>query len=360
MRNLSTKAVLAVCALGMSVQAFAGNRDRIGQSGAAELLLNPWGKSTGVFGMNTANVKGLDGMKTNIAGLSYVENTEIGVSHTMYLSGSKIGINNLGVAQRLGNFGVVGANIMAFGFGEIPITTVDNPEGGIGTFTPQFFNVEVGFSKEFSNAIRAGVAVTFVSEQVSSVKASGAAFEAGIQYTTGKRDNFHFGITLRNLGTNMRFAGNGFTIDAESPAARGERINQQFPTEKFEMPTYLNFGAAYDFYLDEHKLANADDKPKHRATVMAAFTSNSFQNDYLGAGLEYAFREMFMVRGGFRYEKDIFDAANSATFYTGLSAGATIQQKIGENGPTLGIDYSYRPTHRPNNGTHTFSLRFMR
>ncbi|RYD55088.1 MAG: PorV/PorQ family protein [Sphingobacteriales bacterium] len=360
MRNLSTKAALVVCALGVTTQAFAGNRDRIGQSGASELLLNPWGQSTGVFGMNTANVKGVDALKTNIAGLSSVEKTEIGVAHTMYLSGSKIGINNLAIAQRLGNFGVIGANLMAFGFGEIPIQTVDNPEGGIGTFTPQFFNVQVGFSKEFSNAIKAGVAATFVNEQVSNIKAGGAAFEAGIQYTTGKRDNFHFGITLRNLGTTMRFSGNGFTIDAESPAARGERINQQFPTERFEMPTYLNFGAAYDFYLDEKRLQNADDKPKHRATVMAAFTSNSFQNDYLGAGVEYAFREMFMVRGGFRYERDIFDDAISSTFYTGFSAGATIQQKIGDNGPTFGIDYSYRPTVRPNNGTHTFSLRFMR
>lgn len=360
MKNLATRAALAICVLGVSTQAFAGNRDRIGQSGAAELLLNPWGQSTGVFGMNTAYVRGVDAMKTNIAGLSYVDKTEIGVSHTMYLSGSKVGINNLGIAQKLGNFGVVGANIMALGFGDIPITTYDNPQGGIGNFNPQFFNIQLGFSKEFSNSIRAGVAATFVSEQVTNVKAGGAAFEAGIQYTTGKRDNFHFGITLRNLGTNMRFAGNGFTIDAEIPNARGERMNNEFPTEKFEMPTYLNFGAAYDFYLDQNKLKSEEDKPKHRATVLANFTSNSFQNDYLGAGVEYSFREMFMVRGAFRYEKDIFDKANTATFYTGVSAGATVQQRIGDKGPMVALDYSYRPTARPNNGVHTFSLRFMR
>lgn len=360
MKNLSTKAILAACVLGLSGQAFAGNRDRIGQSGASELLLNPWGQSTGVFGMNTAYVKGVDALKTNIAGLSYVEKTEIGVAHTRYLSGSGVGINNLAIAQRLGNFGVLGANIMAMGFGELPISTYDQPEGGIGNFSPQFFNIELGFAKEFSNSIRAGVGVTFVSEQVVNVSASGIAFEAGIQYTTGKRDNFHFGITLRNLGSNMRFTGNGFTINSEMPTVRGESLNQQFPTEKFEMPTYLNFGAAYDFYLDENRLKSAEDKPKHRATVMASFTSNSFQNDYLGLGLEYSFREMFMLRGGFRHENDIFDSENSATFYTGFSAGATVQHRLGDKGPRVAIDYSFRPTSRPNNGVHAFSLRFMR
>src|SRR5688572_20500385 len=79
MRKLYSIAVVATCVLGLSVHAFAGNKDRSGQAGATELLINPWGQSSGVFGMNTAQVRGLDAMKTNIAGLSFVEKTEIGV-----------------------------------------------------------------------------------------------------------------------------------------------------------------------------------------------------------------------------------------------------------------------------------------
>lgn len=360
MKNLSTGLAVAVLALGFSVQSFAGNKDRIGQSGATELLINPWGRSTGVFGLNTSYVKGLDALKTNIAGLAFVEKTEVGFSHTAYLRGTNVNVNNLGFAQKLGNAGVLGVNIMSMSFGEIAITDYNNPEGQIGTYTPQFFNLTLGFAKEFSNSIHAGLAATFVSEQISNVKASGAAFEAGIQYVTGKRDNFHFGITLRNLGTNMRFSGNGFSINGEAPDNSNYQLNRQVPSEKFEMPTYLNFGASYDFYLDENHLKSEEDKPKHRATVMANFTSNSFNSDFLGAGLEYSFKDMFMVRGGYRHEKNIGNSATSTTLYTGISAGATIQQRIGDKGPMLGIDYSYRPTQRPNNGVHTFTLRFVR
>lgn len=369
MKRIIAKATLTVLALGCSIQLFAGNKDRTGQAGAAELLINPWGQSTGVFGMNTSCVRGIDALKTNIAGLAFVNKTEVGASYTALLKSSKVGVNNIGFAQKLGNnVGVIGVNIMAMSYGEITVTDYYNPEGNGSTYKPQFFNFQLGYAKEFSHNIRAGIGATFVSEQISNIKASGAAFEAGIQYVTGKRDNFHFGITLRNIGTNMRFSGNGFSFNSEAPENSGYTLNKLTPAEKFEMPTYLNFGLAYDFYLDEKHTANpneqsaeaSDSKPKHRVTPMASFTSNSFNNDYIGLGVEYGFREMVMLRAAYRYEKDISSALSGTTFYTGIAAGATIQKQIGETGPTLAIDYSYRPTQRPSNGVHVFTLRLLR
>ena len=355
----STKAVITIFALGVSVHAYAGNKDRSGQAGAMELMVNPWGLSNGVFGLNTATVRGMEAMKGNIAGLALTDGTEVGFAHTMYLRGSKVAVNNLGFAQKMGDVGVLGLNIQSMSFGDIDIVDYDNPDGGIGTYKPQFFNLQAGFAKEFNEYIRAGVAATFVNEQISNAKASGACFEAGVQYVTGERNNFHFGVTLRNIGTNMRFTGQGFSINSEAPQNEAYTMNRQTPTEKFEMPTYLNIGLAYDFYLDEKRLKDENDEPKHRLTAMGSFQSNSFNNDYLGLGAEYAFQEMFMLRGGYRYEKDIMDVAKSVTFYTGVSAGATIQYKMKDNGPRFAIDYAYRPTARPNNGVHTFSLRMM-
>lgn len=366
MRKFYTKTALMVYVMGLSVTAFAGNKDRSGQAGATQLLVNPWGQSTGVFGMNTSHVRGLDAMKTNIAGLAGVNKTEVGFSHSMYLSGTGVSVNNLGFAQSLGNIGVIGANIMSMGFGEIPITDYNNPEGGIGTYTPQFFNAMVGYSKEFSKNISAGAGVTFISEQIPDAKASGSVFEAGIQYVTGKENNFHFGITLRNIGTGMRYTGSGFSVNSEAPEDESYTINRQIPSEQFEMPTYLNIGLSYDIYLDKNQVSTEEAqssepvKPKHRATIMGNFTSNSFNNDYIGGAVEYAFKETIMLRGGYRHESKIGDQALSTTFYTGLCAGATVQFKTGETGPRMALDYSFRSTRRPNNGIHTISLRIMR
>jgi opacity protein-like surface antigen len=104
----------------------------------------------------------------------------------------------------------------------------------------------------------------------------------------------------------------------------------------------------------------------HRLSVMGAFTSNSFLSDYLGGGIEYGFRNTVMLRAGYRYELDRGETTTTSggddvrgtSFYTGFSAGATVQTRISRTGPGVGINYSYRPTQRPANGVHAFSLQF--
>jgi opacity protein-like surface antigen len=354
MKNKISKALLTAATLGIAITSNAGNKDRSGQAGATELLINPWAQSTGLFGMDVANVKGLAAMKVNIAGLSFTDNLEIGASHSRYLSGTGISINNAGFAYRLSETSVIGINAMSMSFGEIDVTTIDAPEGTGGKFKPSFLNVSLGFAKEFSHSIRGGVNTTFITEQIGNIGAVGASIDAGIQYVTGKDDNLHIGIALRNAGTNMRFSGGGFSSESESVVGPVVRAT---PQEKFQLPTYMTLGFGYDFYLDE-KNRTDDGKPNHRLTALGNFTSNSFNNDYLGAGVEYAFKERFMFRSAYRYERDIMDKVASTTFYTGLSMGATISTQVGSSGPILSIDYSYRPTQRPANGVHVFALRF--
>jgi hypothetical protein len=361
MKNYSIKAIVAICTIGISFNAFAGNKDRIGQAGAAEMQINPWAGSSGLFGLNTASVEGIQAMKSNIGGLALDSSTEVGISHVIYLTGTSVTINDLAVAQKVGSTGVIGLNVMAMGFGDIPVTDYYAPEG-YGSYHPQFLNVELGFAKQFSTHINAGASATYVSEQINNISALGLAFDAGIQYVTGKRDNFHFGITLRNLGTNMRFTGTGFSVNADQPQSSPTfAVTATYPSDKFEMPTYLNIGLAYDLYLDENHLSKKDAVPMHRLSIIGAFTSNSFNNDYLGGGLEYGFKNLFMLRAAYRYEQNIGNPALSTSMYTGLALGASVQYRVGgEKAPMLAFDYSYQPTQRPANGVHMLSLRLTR
>lgn len=359
MKFFKSTRLIALCALStLALTAQAGNKDRTGQGGAAELLVNPWGRSTGVFGQDAAHVSGIEAMRINIAGMAAGGRTEIGGSYNRFFSSSDITVANAGFAQKLGNAGVLGVNLFSMNYGEIAIKTIDNPDGGVGTYRPSFLNISVGFAKEFRDGIRAGVSATVINQQVSSVGATGVCFDAGLQYSTGKRDNFHFGVALRNVGTNMKFTGEGFTYNAEAEGNDMFTKTVATPTQDFQLPTYLQLSTSYDFYLDEKRYTgDSTEMPKHRLTPMVAFTSNSFLNDYIGGGIEYAFRETFMLRGGYRHEKGILD--NS--FYTGWSAGASIGTPLGSSprAPKLMVDYSFRPTQRPANGVHAVSLRFM-
>ena len=361
MKRFTTKTLIALCAVGISFSAIAGNKDRSGQAGAPEMLINPWARTTGLFGINTASVGGLEAMKNNIAGLAQDSSTEIGLSHGVYLSGTGININDIGITQKLGEVGVLGINIFSMSFGDIPTTDYFNPEG-YGTYHPQFLNITLGFAKQFSTHINGGLSATYVSEQINNISALGLAFDGGIQYATGKRDNFHFGISLRNIGTNMRYTGSGFAISADQPQSSPTfAVTVNYPSDKFEMPTNLNIGASYDWYLDENHLSSKESLPMHRLTVLGNFTSNSFNNDYIGGGLEYGFRSLFMLRAAYRYESGIGSPSTTTSMFKGYSFGATVQTRInGPKSPMLALDYSYRPTDRPANGVHMISLRVNR
>jgi hypothetical protein len=51
----------------------AGNKDRSGQAGASELLINPWGRSTGWGNAGMARIKGLEGIWGNVAGTAFTK-----------------------------------------------------------------------------------------------------------------------------------------------------------------------------------------------------------------------------------------------------------------------------------------------
>ena len=135
---------------------------RAGSAGASELLINPWGRTSGWAGANVAGVKGLEGQYSNVAGLAFTEKTEIIFSQTSWLQyGNKLfdadnsvsTISTFGFSQKVGESGVMGFGVMSLDFGDIEITTVELPDGGIGTFSPRFMNIGVSYAYIFSNSI---------------------------------------------------------------------------------------------------------------------------------------------------------------------------------------------------------------
>ncbi len=329
----------------------AGNPDRAGQAGATELLINPWARSSGWGGANSGSVHGLEAQFLNVAGTAFTKKTEVLFSHTNYMQGTGMSINAFGICQKVGEAGVLGISLMSLSFGDIDVTTTEQPEGGLGTFTPQYINMGISYAKTFSNSIYGGINFKIISESISNVNASGIAIDAGIQYVTGTNDdrnNVKFGIALKNVGTPLKFSGDGLSTRVTAPATGN---NYQLTVEQraagFEIPSLLSIGAAYDFDLAlDHKL-----------TLAGNFTSNSFTNDLYILGLEYKFRNTFMLRGGFSYEKDIFDDALRTTVYTGPTAGVTVDLPLGKSGKSFGVDYSFRATN-PWDGVHSFGIRF--
>lgn len=330
----------------------AGNKDRAGQAGASELLINPWVRSSAWGSVNTANAYGLEALFSNVAGTASTKGTELIFAYTDWLKGSGVSIMNFGVSQRLGqNKGVLTLAVMSMNFGEIEITTVASPEGNQGIFKPSYMNINLAYAKAFSNSIYGGVNIKVINESISNASATGIAIDLGIQYITGVKEQIKFGVALKNVGPPMSFSGDGLSFRGIIPGHGND--NDLFTVSQrsadFEMPATLRIGASYDFLMGE----------LHRITLAGNFQSNSFTKDQFTLGLEYALKYYFSVRAGYTYQDGIFNSslAERGTVLSGFSGGFSVSVPINkEKERGIGIDYSYRATN-PYSGTHSIGLK---
>lgn len=346
----------------------AGNDTKRGQSGASELLINPWARSTGWNGAYAGGVRGIESMMLNVGGLAYLNKTDIAFCTQRYLSGSGISINSLALGQRLSPTGVLGISLVSYSLGDFIETTYALPEGTGNTFKPQFYNLGISYAKKFSNSISGGITLRTIYQAISNVNALGVAFDAGVQYQTGKDNRFKFGVAIRNVGPKMRFDGEGLSF-------KGTRdqigLTVQSKSAAFEMPALLSISTGYDFIHTDY----------NRLTGALGFNSNSYTKDQIIPGIEYGFRDLFMIRGSYMLYQGFINKDYIRTdVYTGWAVGGSfiVPFTKKENGDivaegsdatapaapaatkshsTLSIDYSYRTTGIYN-GTHAIGLTF--
>jgi hypothetical protein len=351
----SLKYFILFVTLVSSVTVKAGNPERSGQAGASQLLINPYARNSGMVGSNSAKVRGLEAQFLNIAGTAFTRKTEVIFNRSNWLQGTGIYVNTFGLTQGVGEAGTLGFGVVAINGGKIDITTEDQPEGGLGSYTPTFYNISLSYARIFSNSVYGGLNIKLINEQIPNVAARGVAIDAGIQYQTGKSNEIHIGIALKNWGPKMYYRGDGLSRQAATSSLNNGsyQLTVNNRSGAFELPALVNIGLAYDLYLLKDSTGFSK---KHRLSFNGTFTSNSFTNDNGLFGVEYAWKEMLMLRGGLYVEKNIFNATDRTTAYTGPALGFTFEVPFNPKKSTIALDYSYRAT-RPFGGNHSFGLR---
>ncbi len=339
--------ILTAMALFGSTNTYAGNEDRIGSAGATQLLLNPWARSTGLMSSNIATVRGIEGSFMNVAGLAFVNKMEVAITNTRYMVGSDVGVYGLALGVKAGESSTIGISYSFIDFGDFNNSTTLVPDGNGSVFSVKKSILGLSYAKEFSNSIYGGVSVKLISESIHNLKAGGVAFDAGIQYVTGEKDQIKIGINLKNVGATMKYEGDGLST---STIIQEDNLNDYVTTldqraENYELPSLISMGVGYDFLLNE----------KNEITASGSFTSNSFTYDQYRFGIEYRLGKSFALRGGYMYETNI-GTVNTANSLTGIGAGLSLQVPINDEGGVLGFDYSYQDTNQFD-GNHRIGIR---
>jgi len=323
---------------------FAGER-KIGSSAASELLIPMGARSIGMGGANLANVSGTEAIYWNPAGLASLGGAEASFTYMTYFADMNVSYATLGyTVEDMGTFGL---SLQALDIGGIEVTTIDNPEGTGEVLSPDYITLGLTFSKMMTNRILFGVNTKLISERIGNMSASAVAWDFGLQYRSDL--NIDFGVTLKNIGTNLQFDGTGIEFDSAIPFGNPNATTRKTKADiaANELPTSLNIGLAYRYNINEQNMLN----------VTTAYASNSFFSDQVIGGMEYSFDNFVFVRAG--YEAPLFESDSpyeTSDYQYGLTLGAGVNLDVGGN--VLQLNYAYRDMDLFD-GNNYFTLGFQ-
>lgn len=311
-------AVLLVCiaTLALPLQSVAQNK-RVGTASASQLLIPVGARGLAMGSANIALARGIEAIHWNPAGLGRLEHSAEGLFSTMsYIA--DIQVNYGAVAGSFGEFGVVGFSMKSIDFGDILLTTDDDPEGRLGRlFSPTFMTLGFSYARELTDAISAGATLKLITENIDRVSASGVAFDFGIQYKgLAGVPGLHFGVAVKNIGPQMKYDGPGLLRPGTS--SEGRRPEQMYKSEaaSFELPSLFEIGTGYTLSPAENVMLG----------FAGTFTNNNLYVDEYRVGGEVAYTLASL---------QLFGRA-------GLGVTPVLESKENIFGMTLGMGVSYR------------------
>lgn len=336
MKKLLVLLVLSAC---IAVN-FAGDRARKGTTGADQLLIPVGARGIAMGEAFLSNVTGLEAIYYNPAGFAHQQGSEAMFSYMSYFA--DINVSYFAIGTNLGDIGSFAFSVKTFDFGNIPVTTIDAPDGTGDVYSPGFLTAGVTYSKVITDRVSVGFNGKVISESIMDVSAVGFAIDFGVQYKFS--NNLSLGAAVKNVGTNMQYSGSALqqrtTIPTTLPGSRGGMY--QIVTEAFQLPSYFELALGYKFDIDEQNMLQ----------VASTFRSNNALEDQLKLGLEYGFNSMFFVRGGY----DLL-LENPKQNIFGLTAGAGVNYQMAD-GINLTLDYAFREVKEfPSGANHIITLK---
>ena len=321
--------VLLICVFAVA-ESFAGGENKAGTNAAPELKIPVGSRYLGMAGSNISSTVGLESIYWNPAGVSLSETSANALfNYRTYIADMKMSF-----AAVSGTFEGLGTVALAFrdlNIGQIPITTETQPDGTGELFSPTYFILGLTYSRALTDRVSFGATFNVINESFGGVSANGMSFDVGVQY----RDlldiqGLAVGVVVKNLGGSMKYDGSALWVQASSSADRGITF-YKVEAASFDLPSEISLGLSYTKKFDE----------ENTLTGAFAFTNNNYSYDDYKVGLEYSYKDMLYVRGGYLKSPEASPNTNP-NIWQGFSFGVGLNFKDFTD-IDIAVDYAYIP-----------------
>ncbi len=244
-------------------------------------------------------------------------------------------------ALNLGNLGTIGMQISSLAMGEMEVRTVEMPDGTGERFKAGGLMMGISYARQLTDRFAIGFNAKYVREYIWHEVAQGFALDFGTLYITPFLNGMRIGASMSNYGTKMQLTGRDLIIIYTVGGGTGNNINAFIQTDKFEMPLIFRVGLSNDFIKTESQ---------RLTTAIDAIHPND-NTEYLNLGIEYSFKEIFFLRGGY---KSLFEKGGEQRY----TFGAGLRYSVAR-GLALAVDYAYLDFGRLKNVQYlTLSVKF--
>ena len=319
-----------------------GSVSKVGTTAAPFLEIPVGARAIGMAGAFVGTSDDVTALYWNPAGIARLNQSEALFTHTEWIADMQF--DYAGLALSLESFGWLGLSFTSLGMSEMPVRTVDQPEGTGEFFDAGSFAMGLHYARSLSDKFSIGFTAKYISERIWNMQADAFAVDVGTMFVTNFLNGMRIGVTISNFGTDMKLAGRDTrTFHPIDPTNTGgnDRIPQNIELDSWHLPLNFQFGIAVD-------AIKSDD---HQLTLAIDALHPTDNNESMNVGGEYSFKRIFFVRGGYQ-SLFLTDAEGGLSLGTGILAplfGGTTKARV---------DYAYTDFGRLQ-AVHVFAVSVL-
>lgn len=305
-------------------QLFVSDVSKKGTSAAPFLSIAQGARATAMGSAFVGISDDQSAMYWNPAGLAKTSGVGVMFDHTAWLA--DVSYNFLAASYSLGDLGVIGLSFTTSDYGDMKVTTIDEPQGTGESFTARDVSFSVAYALSLTDNFCIGFNPKVVYQSLWKMSATAFAMDIGVQYRT-PFEGIILAASISNFGTKMQLSGNSNLILVDLDLQNGgnnDKIPANLETEAWALPLNFRVGLGYTAEFNE----------QNKLTLALDALHPSDNYECINAGLEYWFMDLIAVRGGYN---SLFLKDAEASFALGVGIK---QQLLGNIG--IRFDYAYQ------------------
>ena len=331
MKKTRVAAAVVSAGLLLASMGYAQQFTKVGQAGATFLKIEVGARANAMGGAQIAAVRDASALYWNPAGIGFLEKTSIHFTHNEWLGG--LNHNFFAVAVPLPGFGAFGVAITSMLYGDMEVTTLDEPDGTGETFGATDFALALSFARQMTYNFTVAISAKYVRQQIWDMIASGLAWDIGTVFRT-PFPGVHIGASITNFGQNLVFRGQ--QLLRKQREFNNITTVAMYQAESFQLPLQFKLGLAYEVLRGED----------NQLLLCVDGVHPNDNREYANLGVEYGWNRTVYLRAGYKLNTDI----------QGLSAGGGLNFRAGALEASLEYAYSRMLYF---DDVHRFSIGFM-